>query len=366
MIENILTGGQSHQPFRLVPRDGIERELSCLRNNFSDLQRKNCWTKFLWEFLRPTVLSQDEIRLIKQTATLVEEIFERIIRHAYGLSKISFCSESTILCREIHQDLEEILSITKLAVTHFEKLQNRQCNRLVELEKKRTAMENSLEEREREIQGQREHKAYMTAKNDDLKRILESVSHERDCAIEQVEKANREFKDALKDSLIPFHGIICAITTGKAERALPLHSQIRAIKCGVEALSNRLQEEVRQKEEELQALENEHSIVEGKIYAIENEITELHQQIQQIHEERSSLDDSVKFMGQQITGLSNLLKNVENLVTRHRFLQVDTKNIQDLLENEIYDQSTINQFKKDLLETRPQFSQILRRYEISQ
>lgn len=304
------------------------------------------------------VLSSDDLHIIREKNTQLEKFFIKIVGRASELASLSSVPQASILCREIYQGLENIVTITKFAISHFEKLQNNHINQLVKIEKERTEKEGKLRECEKEIEKKKGLKASLTAEREEIKKQLDSAKKERDASQEKNRKATRELQEIAKNAFIPGHNIYSAIKSRKPQKAIPIYSQLQELKRASQLLSENLGKEVAKKEGEVRSLDEKDSTLAGQISSMEKQIKNLHQQIQRVHKERSSLDASVKSIGQQVTELSNLLKKVENLLVRYRFLQVDTKDIQDLIENGIDDPSTTKQLERDLLETRQQFAQL--------
>lgn len=190
--------------------------------------------------------------------------------------------------------------------------------------------------------------------NSERKKLMQRIAEVQRLIEEEREKR----KNAALDTLIPFYGLIDGLIKGQPKRAIPGYSAVVGIDSAVHQDKETYEKQLSERERELSETKARIAEISKQRQQATVKKSQSEGELLWLQSREKSLEQEINRCDKDLTQLRGLLLHLRETVTRYHFLKMDVGTIEDFVDVDLLDASTISAFINDITKAKTAFLKI--------
>ena len=233
--------------------------------------------------------------------------------------------------------------------------------RLPQLERRCNDFTERIESVTKEIDKLSTYLAGCKSRVSDCQRQVSSLEAERSSLRRQKELKMEDNREAVKDAVIPFYGLVKAFQTGDATRAIPLKRAVDAALSAIDRDIERLEQRLNDKSSEIRGAEAELSGCKSSLGALQDEWHGSRRTVERLRRELAAAHDGISQTAAMKTTMENMHRDLLLLSSRSAvrgIVHTAVKDAQELLRDDMLEEADVRQLRTMLREMDSTFNAI--------
>lgn len=300
--------------------------------------------------------SNEAVEIVSASQAKVK--FNSIVAHANDL--INLNRESRLqTCRIIHNSIHSLITFTDDILKQKESNEAQLVKEFQQAQDSVVLVAEQLKKCKSDVDNMNVQLAKINSHLNGLKEECKKLNNDLYHISRRIEEEKEKRKNAALDTLVPFYALIDGLIKKQPKRMIPGYSAVVGIDSAIHQDKETYEKQLLQLQKEIN--ETNSGILEISIQQ-QGEVhkkSQIEGKFSLLQSREKSLELEIKRCSKDLSQLRNILLSLKETLAKYHFLKMDVDTIEEYVNEDLLDPSTISIFVNEITQAKNSFVEIM-------